>query len=138
MAKVDEIRYAELARFLEHLGYVCREQGNAHIWEHADFDRARLILPAYRPDELVWSANVGAARATLDLHGVLDRDEFDRWRLNLQASDSEPENGRGNAPPEVRKGADKSGGPPDRTRTDTLGRPKTGRKRTGRSGATPS
>jgi hypothetical protein len=102
MAKVNEIRYADLSRFLESVGYVGRMHDEANVvWEHPQFERARLFFPAYRPDELVWSGNVAQVRAVLKVHGVLDYDDFDRWRLNLY--ESEPPNGQGESAGKVRK-----------------------------------
>lgn len=94
MAKVDEIRYADLTGLLEGLGYVHREMnGDRVVWEHPEFAGALLVFPPYRPEEIVWAAHVGATRGTLAVHGLLDRDDFDRWRLNLPVS--EPPNGQG-------------------------------------------
>ena len=94
MAKVNEIRSADLSQFLESVGYVGRQLSDANmVWEHPQFERARLILPAYRTDELVWSGDIAQVCAILNLHGVLNSDDFDRWRLNLD----EPAPGNGQA-----------------------------------------
>lgn len=107
MAKYDEIRYADLARFLEGLGFVRRKLDDAHfVWEHPQFG-SRLFLPAYRAEDTVWANSVFAIRATLARDGVLERDDFDRWRLGLGAS--EPPNGRDTPPGKGRKRAGKPG-----------------------------
>jgi len=106
MAKVTEIRSADLSRFLESVGYVGRRLSDSQVvWQHPQFERARLILPAYRADELVWSGDIAQVRAILDMHGVLHPDEFDRWRVNLD--ESTPGNGEAPAPNGARRGTGK-------------------------------
>jgi hypothetical protein len=106
MARANQIRYADLSQFLEGLGFVCRKLDESRVvWEHPQYG-APMIFPAYQPEQFIWTAEVGFTRATLDLHGLLDRDEFDRWRLNLH--ESQPPNGRRDRPGKKRKPADKS------------------------------
>jgi hypothetical protein len=98
-----KFRYADLARFLESQGYVChlgRRPEDAtypgperfHLWEHPDHPKARIILPEFKPDDTIMPYHLLAAGGTLIHHGLMTRDDFDRWRLGLTRAQAD-ENG---------------------------------------------
>jgi predicted RNA binding protein YcfA (HicA-like mRNA interferase family) len=74
-----EIRFAEVNRFLKGLGFVSQRVPGSHVrWEHPP-SGTMILLPDEGPEEIAWWNSVVAIGGMLDLHGVLPRDDFDRW-----------------------------------------------------------
>src|SRR5262245_41129400 len=89
----DKIRYADLAHFLEGLGFVSRRGHRPEhatvpgpetflVWEHPAADTL-IPLPDYQPKDAVRPHHLSAVRAILEQDGLLTRDAFERWRLDL-------------------------------------------------------
>ena len=74
------VTYGDLERFLAKFGFEKRrvqlDDRVAVVFRHAP-SGAELFLKDYRANQPVESYNMLAARSTLDVYGVLDRDEFD-------------------------------------------------------------
>ncbi len=74
-----EVRFGAVNRLLEGLGFVPHRVPGSHInWEHRPTGTT-ILLPDKEPDEVAWWNSVVAVGAQLDLHGVMGREEFDRW-----------------------------------------------------------
>jgi hypothetical protein len=77
MMKTKSIPFAELRRFLLHLGYAEKCTDNADIFHRAGKDL--LIFRRYRDDEDVAPGDLLSTRKFLDLWGLLDAADFDAF-----------------------------------------------------------
>ncbi len=101
-----DVRFAEVNRLLEGLGFVPDRVPGSHVrWEHPQA-RATILLPDNGPKEIDrWNGLIGVG-AQLDLQGLLDREAFDRWLLQA----GKPKAASNGAPP-TKKGRRKTGNP---------------------------
>jgi hypothetical protein len=72
------IRYADFERILTELGFAhTLIDGRRLVFENAAYD-ALLVFPPYRQEEVVQPHDWMKTRHTVDVMGILDRDEFDK------------------------------------------------------------
>jgi predicted RNA binding protein YcfA (HicA-like mRNA interferase family) len=84
----DSLRYADLLRLLEGLGFECGTVKGAHrLCEHRPSET--LIVRADRPaDEVVREQVVTGVRLQLEARGLLDRDEFGRQAARMTSRET--------------------------------------------------
>jgi hypothetical protein len=69
--------FATLEQILLQLGFEVRTIPESHVlFEHRKVD-VHLILPLYKPNEVVAPRNLAYVRHTLDAWGIMARDQFE-------------------------------------------------------------
>jgi hypothetical protein len=83
--------YRQLHDTLKGLGYL--EQSvdvdgtRQHIFRHPAYPRATIFLPATSPDESVLPMHLGAVRAVLTTHGIVEDDPDQSFIQRLAANE---------------------------------------------------
>ncbi len=81
----SEVRYGDLWALLRKLGFDCDffaknplGDNTVRVCEHAA-SGTRITLADYPPDQFVRQQILYGVRMQLDSHGLMTRDDFDRW-----------------------------------------------------------
>lgn len=75
------VTYGDLRRLLLDLGFE-DHSGEHLIYQHRKVKAALLRMALHELDEPVLEHDLVAARAVLELKGLMERDEFDPWVRN--------------------------------------------------------
>jgi predicted RNA binding protein YcfA (HicA-like mRNA interferase family) len=79
----ESVRYGDLTRLLERLGFVCWRVEGSHLnCENKKAD-ALIMLPDQDADAIVRPRNLVAVRRYLDEKGLFTRDNFDLWAAEV-------------------------------------------------------
>jgi predicted RNA binding protein YcfA (HicA-like mRNA interferase family) len=79
----ESIRYGDLTRLLERLGFVCWRVEGSHLnCENTGAD-ALIMLPGQEAGAAVRPRHLVAMRRYLDEKGLLSRDDFDLWAAEI-------------------------------------------------------
>jgi hypothetical protein len=78
------IKFAQLRRFLEGLGFKFTRLRQGMVFEHKKSDTF-LVLRSYRANDSVGEADLISVRHQLDYRGFIDRDAFQEELLTVKA-----------------------------------------------------